>query len=107
MTWSLGSSVILATIVIIGIFVVWKMSRELRSGFPLQDERTKAITGRSATFAFYIGSYFMIALMLGNILSLEFRGRQLMDTGYALVAAILVQSLIFIVVNSYFKMKED
>lgn len=105
--WSVVSVGILATIVLLGVFVAWKMLREMRSGFPLKDERTQMVTGRAATYAFYIGSYFMIALMLMNILNIEFRGAPLLDAGYALVTSVLVQSLTFIVLRLYFERKGD
>ena len=95
--WSVLSIGILATIVLLGVLVVWKTLREMRSGFPLKDERTQIVTGKAATYAFYIGSYFMIALMLANILSRELRGVYLLEDGYALVLSILVQSLTFMV----------
>ena len=98
---------ILAIIVIVGVFVIWRMLKEMRSGFPLKDERTKIVTGRAAYYAFYLGTYFMIALMLANILSREFRGVYLLDAGYALVISILVQSLTFMVFRFYFTRKGD
>ena len=105
--WPVVSVGILATIVLLGVFFIWRMSRELRSGFPLKDERTQMVTGRAATYAFYIGSYFMIALMLMNILSREFRGEYLLDAGYALVISVLVQSLTFLGLRLYFERKGD
>ncbi len=105
--WPVVSVGILATIVLLGVFFIWRMSRELRSGFPLKDERTQVITGRAATYAFYIGSYFMLALMLMNLLSREFRGKYLLDAGYALLISVLVQNLTFIAVRLYFERKGD
>jgi hypothetical protein len=106
-SWLGVSGGILATIIVIGVFVVWRMSKELRSGFPLQDERTRLITGKAATFAFYIGSYFMIALMLANILYLEFLEKPILDAGYALVISVLVQSLSFIGFRLYYNAREE
>lgn len=105
--WSVLSIGILATIVLLGVLVVWKTSREMRSGFPLKDERTQIVTGKAATYAFYIGSYFMLALMLANILSRELREVYLLEDGYALVLSILVQSLTFMVFRFYFSRKGD
>ena len=105
--WPVVSVGIIATIVLIGVFVIWKMLKEMRSGFPLKDERTQVVTGRAATYSFYIGSYFMIALMLVNILNREFQGAPLLDAGYALVISILVQSLTFIGLRLYFDRKGD
>jgi uncharacterized membrane protein len=105
--WSLMSLGILATIVLLGVLAVWKILEDRRSGFPAKDERTRKITGRAATYTFYIGSYFMIALMLANIVSREFTGLFLIDWDYALVASILVQSLVFGGLRWYFNRKGD
>ena len=104
--WSGVSIGILATIVIIGVYVIWRMLKELRSGFPLKDERTQIVSGKAAYYAFYLGSYFMRALMLGNILSRELRGVYLLDGWYALIFSIIVQSLIYFGFRLYFDRKE-
>jgi len=93
---------ILATIVLVGVLAIWRILKERRSGFPLKDERTQKITGTAATYTFYIGSYFMLALMLANLLTQEFLDVPLLEDGYALIAAILVNSLTFLVLNWYF-----
>jgi uncharacterized membrane protein len=103
LSWSSGSMLILATIIILAVFVFWRMRKELRSGFPLKDERTRMVTGRAATYALNMGNYFMIALMLMNILSREFRGIYLLDGWYALIISIMVQSIAFIVFRLYFE----
>ncbi len=106
-SWTIVSVGILAVIVLAGIFVIWKILKDRRSGFPLKDERTQRVTGTAATYAFYIGSYFMIALMLANLLNLEFLGEPLLETGYALIASILVNSLTFLGLRMYFDQKGD
>jgi hypothetical protein len=105
--WPVVSVAILAIGVFVGVFVIWKSLRDRRSGFPLKDERTQRITGTAATYTFYIGSYFMIALMLANLLNLELLGVPLLDAGYALVASILVNSLTFLGLRMYFNQKGD
>ena len=101
---------ILATIVIIGIFVIWRILKDRSSGFPAKDERTQKVTGMAATYAFYIGSYFMLALMLTNILSQELLGVPFPGEryqGYPLIISVIVQSLIFIGFRLYFERKGD
>ena len=93
--WTIASGGILITIVLLGIFVLWVRLKERRSGFPLKDERTQKITGAAAIYTFYISSYFMLALMGVNLLNQEFTGEPLLETGYALVISVLVQSLTF------------
>jgi len=105
--WFVVSGGILVTIVLIGIFVLWKMLRDRRSGFPLKDERTQRVTGTAATYAFYIGSYFMLALMGVNLLNQELTGVALLETGYALVISVLVQTLTFGFIQAYLNRKGD
>jgi uncharacterized membrane protein len=105
--WSGVSGGILVTIVVIGIFAVWRLLKERRSGFPLKDERTQKITGTAAYYAFYIGTYFMLALMGVNLLNQEFTGVPLLETGYALLISVLVQSLAFLGIQAYLSRKGD
>jgi len=107
LSWSGVSIGILATIVLLGVYAIWKIQKELRSGFPLKDERTLRISGKAAYYAFHLGSYFMLALMLGNILSRELRGAYLLDGWYALIYSIIVQSLMYLGFRTYFEGKED
>lgn len=105
--WPLMSGGILVAIVLVGVLVIWRILEDRKSGFPTQDERTTKVTGKAATYTFYIGSYFMIALMAANIISQEFLDTPLLETGYALVVSILVQSLTFLGLRQYFNRKGD
>ena len=105
--WPVISIITLATIVLVGILVIWRTLEDRKSGFPAKDERTKKITGKAATYAFFIGSYFMIALMAANLINLEFLGLPLLDAGYALVISVLVQSLTFLGLRWYFNRKGE
>jgi len=105
--WPLASIGILATMVLIGVLAIRKILKDKRLGFPAENERTQKITGIAATYAFYTGSYFMIALMLTNILNYEFLGVPLLDAGYALISSILVNSLTFLIVHWYFNRKGE
>ena len=87
--WILVSIGILAIIVLIGVLAIWKILKNRRLGFPTKDERTQKITGIAATYAFYIGSYFMLALMFTNILSTELLGESILDTGYTLILSLI------------------
>jgi uncharacterized membrane protein len=105
--WTGASGVILATIVIVGVFVFWRIFKEMRSGFPHKDERTQRVSGKAAFYALHLGLYFTLALMLGNILSNELRGVYLLDGWYALNYSIIVQSLMYIGFRLYYERKED
>jgi len=105
--WLVVSGGILGTIVLIGIFVFWKMLKDRKSGFPQKDERTQKISGTAATYAFYIGTYFMLVLMLVSLLNQELTGAPLLEAGYALVISVLMQSLIFAGIQAYLNRKGD
>jgi cytochrome b561 len=105
--WPVISAMILAIGVLIGILAIWRKLEDRKSGFPAQDERTKKVTGKAATYAFYIGSYFMVALMIANLINLELTGLPLLDVGYALVISLLVQSLTFGGLRLYFNRKGE
>jgi uncharacterized membrane protein len=107
MSWFRTGGVILATIVIVGVFVFWRLFKEMRSGYPLKDERTQRISGKAAVYALHLGLYFSIALMLGNILSRELNDVYLLEGWYALNFSIIVQSLMYVVLRLYFEQKED
>jgi len=106
-TWPLMSGGILAIIVLVGVFVIWRIMKDRQSGFPAKDERTQKVTGRAATYAFYIGSYFMLALMFTRILSQEFLDVPFIEDGYAIILAIIVQNLTFIGCRLYLNRKGD
>jgi hypothetical protein len=105
--WPVLSFLILAMGVLIGIVAIRRKLEDRKSGFPAQDERTKKITGRASTYAFYIGVYFMIALMAVDLINQELTGAPLLDAGYALVTASLVQSLTFLGLRLYLGRKGD
>ncbi|UCH32110.1 MAG: FeoB-associated Cys-rich membrane protein [Candidatus Bathyarchaeota archaeon] len=105
--WPVMSVVIMAIGVLIGILVIWRMLRDRKSGFPAQDERTKKVTGKAASYAFLFGVYFMMALAAANLTNQEFGGSPFLDAGYALVISTLVQSLTFLGLRVYFNRKGE
>lgn len=105
--WPVVSIGIIATIVIIGGFVVWKMMKDRRSGYPRQDERTRRITGRAATYSLFLGSYFMLALAFVYIIAHELLGYYPFDAGDALIASVMVQSVAMLLFSWYFSRKVD
>jgi hypothetical protein len=100
--WPIVSVGIVAMIVLIGVLLVWRIVKDRRSGYPSQDERTRKITGRAATYALYVGSYFMIALLFTFIIGKEFYSLPDIDAGYPLVASLLVYNVSFLVLRWYF-----
>jgi len=107
LSWPIVSVGIAAMIVLIGVLLVWRIAKDRRSGYPSGDERTQRITGKAATYSLYIGMYFMLALLLVFIAGRELLGYYLFNAGDALVASVLVQSVMLLVLRWYLDRKGD
>ncbi len=105
--WPVVSIGIAAIILLLGILLVWKMHKDRKSGFPMRDERTTKISGRAATYALYIGSYFIIAFLFILIIGKEFYGLPEVEAGYPLIAALLVYNVSFLVLRWHFGRKGE
>jgi len=105
--WPITSIGIAAIIVLIAILLVWKIYKERKSGFPMQDERTLKIIGRAATYSLYIGSYFILALLAMLLIGKEFYGLPEVEAGYPLIVALLVYNVSFLVLRWYLGRKGE
>ncbi len=106
-TWPITSIGIAVLIVLIGILVIWRIRKDRKSGFPSGDERTQRITGKAATYALLIGSYFTLALMFILIFGRELYNLQNVDAGYLLIAVLLVSNVSFLILRWVFGRKGD
>lgn len=105
--WSAVAIGISGLVVVIGILLTLKRLRDKKSGFPAQDERTQKINGMAATYALYIGQYFMIAYLLIDIIGRELFGTLEIGAGYPMIASLLVFSLSFLVLRWYVSRKGE
>ena len=105
--WSIVSIAIPIIIVLIGIIVIWRLYKDRKSGFVSGDERTQRITGKAAMGALLIGSYFTLALMFMLIFGRELYNLQNVDSGYLLIAVLLVSNVSFIILRWIFERKGD
>ena len=105
-SWPVISIGILALIILIGVLVLWKTLKDKKSGYPLSDERTQQLNGKAAYYAMFICQYFIIAYLLVDIVGREFFGMPEIEAGYPMIAALLVSSVSFLVLRSYFDRKE-
>jgi len=106
-TWPIASIGIAVLIVLMGILLVWKLHKDRKEGFPSSDERTQRITGKAATYALYVGSYFTIALLFMLIFGRELYNLQNVDAGYLLIATLLVSNVSFLIFRWVFSRKGD
>jgi hypothetical protein len=107
LAWAIVSVGIATMIVLIAVLLFWKIRRERKSGFPMQDERTSKIFGKAATYSLYMGSYFIIALLFTLLIGKEFYELPDVDAGYPLIASLLVYNVSFLVLRWYFGRKGE
>ena len=103
--WPIILIVTAALIVLVGVFVVWRTHKERKSGFSLSDGRISRINEKSAYYSWYIGTFYMIAVLLILIVGKEFFGFPDLGEMPALNSSILVFSVSFLVLRLYFKRK--
>jgi len=94
-------------VVLIGVFVLWKIHKERKSGYPTQDERTSKLNGKAAIGAFWITYAFMVSLMLLTIFGTEFLVLPELDAGWAIIAIMLVASISNGLLRWYYGRKGD
>jgi len=100
-TWTVISFAILVFIVLIAVFFVARLSRELKSGYPLEDERSKAINMRAGYLSFYISLYVMIGVAWVLVL--------LEDSGFTISASemlfimVVISGTLYLIFNYSFK----
>jgi len=94
-------------VVLLGIFVLWKLHRDRKSGYPTKDERTMKISGKAAIGTYYINLAFMISLALFIIFGKEFLGLPELDAGWAIIAIMLVSGISYALLSWYYSRKGD
>ncbi|MHA2031373.1 MAG: DUF2178 domain-containing protein [Candidatus Kariarchaeaceae archaeon] len=80
-------------VLLIGVFVLWKIHKDRKSGYPIKDERTIKITGKAAIGTYYIVLAFMISLLLFIIFGKEFLDLPELEAGWAIIAVMLVSGI--------------
>jgi hypothetical protein len=94
-------------IVLIGILFILIRLRDKKLGFPAKDERTQRINGMAATYALYIGQYFLVAMMLVLIIGQEFFNMPDLSAGPVIIASIFVFGLTYLGLHWHFNRKGD
>lgn len=91
-----GAGIAIVALIIAGLALVLLKSSytEIKKGFPLQDERSKKLTTKSAAYAFYIGLYWLLVIMYYSDLAPRL-GRSAPTVDQALSAGIAGMSILF------------
>jgi UDP-N-acetylmuramyl pentapeptide phosphotransferase/UDP-N-acetylglucosamine-1-phosphate transferase len=97
-----------AIIIIVAIFVVWKVQKEKKSGYPMKDERTSKIQGKAALGTYYISLAFMVSILLWNIFGNEFiTFLPELEVGWTVIAIMLVSGFSFGLLSWYYAKKGE
>ena len=95
-----------AIIIIVAIFLIWKVQKEKKSGYPMKDERTSKIQGKAALWTYYISLAFMVSILLWNIFGNEFiTFLPELEVGWTVIAIMLVSGFSFGLLSWYYAKK--
>jgi len=92
-------------IILVAIFVIWKVQKEKKAGYPMKDELTLKIQGKAALGTYYINLAFLVSMMLWNIFGNEFLSLPELETGWTLIAIMLVSGISFGLLSWYYAKK--
>ena len=93
-------------IILVAIFVIWKLQKEKKAGYPMKDERTLKIQGKAALGTYYITLAFMVSTLLWNIFGNEFLTfLPELETGLTVIAIMLVMGFSFGLLSWYYAKK--
>jgi len=101
--WPIIAFLVVAILAVVALFIVSRAMKDVRSGIPLQDERSRALRGRASHFSFYVSLYLVLALAVVFI-ALEDRGIQISNSEL-LFAVVVIMGSIHIAFSTYYNRK--
>ena len=105
--WPTVSMLIGAILISLLAAYILKIRKDLKSGYPVADERTEKLNGKAAIGTYYITLFFIVAELLWMIFSTEVPSLPEIDTGYTLLAVIVVMGASFGILRWIYGRKED
>jgi UDP-N-acetylmuramyl pentapeptide phosphotransferase/UDP-N-acetylglucosamine-1-phosphate transferase len=97
-----------AVIILLAIFVIWRVQKDKKAGYPMRDERTSKIQGKAALGTYYITLAFTVSIMMWNIFGNEFLNfLPELETGWTVIAIILVMGFSFGLLSWYYSKKGE
>ncbi len=96
--YTIASAAILVSIAVIGVFVAWRRREEVKSGFPRDDERSRALKMRAGYLALFVSMYFCLALgwIIGAFV--EDSGRKFLSVGEMMFVLVAVMGIFYAVI---------
>jgi uncharacterized membrane protein len=104
--WSTAIPLIAIMIVALAAFRSYKWMKEKKSGFPLKDERSLYIQGKSATTAIQVGSWYMILLNFYNMYRIEFQGLRELSSLPVINSTLIIMNLLYMILISYYNRQD-
>jgi len=101
--WSMAMLVAIVALALVAIGMVVKSQREIRSGFPRQDERSIALSMRAGNRAFYVSMYLFLFMALG-LMGLDDE-EVMLSNAELLFIAVAIMGSIHIVLSAYYNRK--
>jgi len=101
---TLMSAAIIVSMAAIALIVARKKLKELKSGIPSEDERSRAIRMRAGYLAFYISLYFVFGMSFFHAI-LEDNHVSSLPTSEWLMIYVAAMGSIFLVLNAYLTRK--
>ena len=97
-----------AIIILLAIFVIWRVQKEKKAGYPMKDERTSKIQGKAALGTYYITLAFMVSTLMWNIFGNEFiTFLPELETGWTVIAIMTVSGISFALLSWYYAKKGE
>jgi UDP-N-acetylmuramyl pentapeptide phosphotransferase/UDP-N-acetylglucosamine-1-phosphate transferase len=95
-------------IILLAIFVIWRVQKDKKAGYPMKDERTSKIQGKAALGTYWINFAFMISILLWNIFGNEFiHFLPELEVGWTVIAIMLVSGFSFALLSWYYAKKGE
>jgi uncharacterized iron-regulated membrane protein len=101
----IGFNFVLIALLVSGVLLIWLKMKNMRRDIPINDERGQRMVNKAATFAFYVGSYFLIVLLLLIIIGIEFFDLPEIQALFVIMAEIFVLDGSFLVYYAYISKK--
>lgn len=102
--WTLVVVVILVSMALVAAAAVLKQRKDLRSGFPKEDERSSAIRMRAGYLAFYISLYFLFGVSMVQVILEDHRILSLPTSEWGMIYVAAMGS-IFLAIHAYLNRK--
>ncbi len=93
--YTIASAAILVSIAVVGVIVALRRREVVRSGFPLEDERSRALKMRAGYLALFVSMYFCLALgwIIGAFV--EDSGRKFLSVGEMMFVLVAVMGIFY------------